>query len=106
MAEHDEVAEQRAAKRKQKLERRQEKDDLMVLINTPAFRRWVVGLIDWCGYNSVGFVAESEGTTGLMCGMRNVALKIKADMAEVVPAAYEKMILDLTTTPNEDEDNG
>lgn len=65
-------------------------DSLRVVLQTKEGRRYLYELLDFCGMHRGSFTGNSE--TFYREGMRNVALKIFADVGRVDPEAYLKMI--------------
>lgn len=65
-------------------------DALRTVLQTKEGRRYLYELLDFCGMHRGSFTGNSE--TFYREGMRNVALKIFADIGRVDGDAYLKMI--------------
>ena len=65
---------------------------LLFILQTEQGRLYLAELLDFCGLYKGSFTGNSE--TYYKEGMRNVGLKIMADMAKVDPNSYINMILE------------
>lgn len=91
-------------KRAARKESLQSREDMSLLLNTPAFRRYIISLFNFCGESRISYISQNADGTAFNEGMRNVAQKIKADMADVSPTAFAQLIIDTTAsepTPEE-----
>lgn len=69
-----------------------ERKFLREVLDKPAGRNWMWGLLEFCNAFDVGFVAGDPYATHLNLGMRNVGLKLIADISEVAPEAMTRML--------------
>lgn len=66
-------------------------ESLKVVLSSKEGRKYLYDLIDFCGMHRGGFTSNGSETF-FKEGMRNVALKIFADIGRIDPDAYMKMI--------------
>ena len=65
---------------------------LLFILQTEQGRLYLAELLDFCGLYKGSFTGNSE--TYYKEGMRNVGLKIMADMAKVDPNSYINMMIE------------
>jgi hypothetical protein len=80
----------RAASKKEKNSRELELTDFAHVMSTPQGRRFIWRLLDETGFQKSSFTGNSA--TFFNEGMRNVGLKIWADMNEACPDRYIEML--------------
>lgn len=73
-----------------KYEDEQLKLDVQAILETPAGRRYMNHLMEFCGRSRTSFTGNS--TTFFNEGARNIALKIEADARSHAPAHYLLML--------------
>lgn len=69
-----------------------ERKFLRELLEKPAGRNWMWGLLEFCNAFDVGFIAGDPYATHMNLGMRNVGLKLLAEIGEVAPDALVRMM--------------
>lgn len=69
------------AARQEKLQR----EALIVLLENPAGRHWIFGLLDSCGMFATTFVPGQPDSTSYNEGRRSVALQIWVDLERAAP---------------------
>ncbi len=80
----------REAAEKEKFGRDLELDDIRWILSDARGRRQYWRILEFCGMNKTSFTGNS--TTFFNEGMRNVGLKLQADMMDARPEAFIQMI--------------
>lgn len=75
---------------KEKFKREHEIDDVRYILASQQGRRFIWKYLDFCGVFRTSFTGNSE--TFFKEGIRNVGLKILADLNEADPMAYVKIL--------------
>ncbi len=65
---------------------------LKKLLDDPAGRNWMWGLLEFTNAFDIGYVQGDPYATHLQLGMRNVGLKLIAEIGEVAPDALGRML--------------
>ena len=81
----------RAARKTIRQRKRQEKTDLLFVLDSPEGRRLIWRYLSFCGVNETPF-AENANLMAFKCGMQNVGQRILADLVKNSPDAYLLMM--------------
>jgi hypothetical protein len=65
---------------------------LKKMLAEPAGRNWMWGILEFCNAFDIGYVQGDAYATHLQLGQRNVGLKLIADISDVAPDMFARML--------------